>query len=391
MANTSKVIDMITQEVVRIAHEESSFLGTIDRQYDDDFGKKGGKIGGTLRIRLPERGTVRTGRVANIQDSEEESTTLTMSTQKGFDLAFNSKEALLDLDDYMKRKVKPRVAMLVSNIEEDVLSGVTKEVYNLVGTAGTIPNDLEIFANAQAKLNQYLAPKDGQRYVQVNSLTMAKMVGVLKGLFHDSTQIKEQYREGIVGRTTMADWYANERIYRHTTGTDHTTVTVNDASIADGDTTITTAGANVTVGSVFQFANVKAVHPETKKAYSHLQDFTITAVAGNDWTFSPAYYATGAKQNVDALPVNAAAITVVGVASTTYAQDLMYHKEFATFVTGDLPLYDDSIKCSRQEFDGLSFRVWQASDIKNDECILRCDILYGYKIIRPEWAVRITS
>jgi len=41
--------------------------------------------------------------------------------------------------------------------------------------------------------------------------------------------------------------------------------------------------------------------------------------------------------------------------------------------------------------DGLSLRVWQASDIRNDELLMRIDILYGFAALRPEWACRITS
>jgi len=32
MSNTFKVIDMVTKEALRVAHESASFIGTIDRQ-----------------------------------------------------------------------------------------------------------------------------------------------------------------------------------------------------------------------------------------------------------------------------------------------------------------------------------------------------------------------
>jgi hypothetical protein len=37
-------------------------------------------------------------------------------------------------------------------------------------------------------------------------------------LFQDSAQIKEQYREGMIGRTSMADWYENDRMWSMTNG-----------------------------------------------------------------------------------------------------------------------------------------------------------------------------
>ena len=103
-------------------------------------------------------------------------------------------------------------------------------------------------------------------------------------------------------------------------------------------------------------------------------------------------YTTGtAIQNCSGTPVDNADITFVGSASTAYRQNLMYHKDAFTFITADLPIMDDAIKCVRRQQEGLSIRVWQASDIRNDEMLLRMDILYGFKTLRPEWACRITS
>jgi hypothetical protein len=50
---------------------------------------------------------------------------------------------------------------------------------------------------------------------------------------------------------------------------------------------------------------------------------------------------------------------------------------------------DDAHKCVRRNSEGLSMRVWQASDIRNDELLMRIDILYGFAALRPEWACRL--
>lgn len=391
MANTLLTIDQITREALRLAHEKASFLGTINKQFDSEFGNSGSKIGDTLRLRLPSQYIRRQGsRVMDVQDSEQQKTTLVVATQDGVDMRFNSRELSLDLDSFSKLHLEPAMATLISGVESDVLQGCTKLVYNSVGTWGTPPTALTEFGDARARLNQDLAPKDDRRSIQYDSINMSAIVNGLKGLFQDSTQIQKQYREGMMGRTAGFDWYENERVYSHTTGSDHTTVTVNDAAIAQGDSVITTAGATVTVGTVFTIANVNKVHPETKASYGRAQQFVITAISGNDWTFSPPYYSTGAKQNVDALPVTAAAITLVGTASQTKTQALAYHEDAFTFATGELPLMADASKCVRKEMDGISLRVWQASDIRNDEMLTRIDLLYGYAAIRPQWACRIT-
>jgi len=297
------------------------------------------------------------------------------------------------LDDFSKRIIQPAMATLISDIESSMMTAVTKDIYNSVGTAGTTPNAFLTFGQARAKLNQGLAPKDSRRRVQLDSVAMASMVDTGKGLFQDANSIAEQYREGLIGRTSGFDWYENERIYTHTTGSDHTTVTVNDASIASGDTTITTAGGNVTVGTVFTFSGdaVKAVHPETKVAYAHDQQFVITAVNGNDWTFSPAIITSGARQNVSKLPTTGAAITLVGSASTAYPQHLAYHEDAFAFVTADLEMPEGVHFAAREMLDGLSVRVVRQYDINNDNIPCRIDILHGYKTLREQLACRITG
>lgn len=401
MANSHLTIDMITNECLRLAHEKASFIGTINREFDDSFGKSNGKIGDTLRIRKPAQYTRRTGsRVMDVQDMTEQNTTLVVATQDGVDMRVNSRQTALDLTNFSKQHLEPAMATLISGIESDVLQGCTKLVYNVAGTAGTPPTDLVATGAARAKLNQGLAPKDGNRFIQMDSVTMGGMVNGLKGLFQDSSQIKEQYREGLIGRTAMADFYENERVWTMTNGDDVAWAIDEPSStnLTEGTSTIhmDALGTTATVGSVFTIAGVKAVHPETKATYNHLQQFTITAVgtiASNeaDITFSPAIYTTGARQNVDHMPSDNDVVTLVGSASTGYVQNLMYHKDAFTFATAALPIIGSAEKCVVKTYDGISIRVWQDGDIRNDELLTRIDILYGYSAIRPEWACRITS
>ena len=408
MANSLVTIDMVTREALRIAHEKCQFIGTVDRQYDDSFAKTGAKIGSTLRVRKPNQYTRTTGsRVMDVQNQAESNGTITVASQDHVDMRFNSAELALSIDEISKRYIEPAMSVLVSGIESDFIAYASKAVYNVAGTAGSPPTDLVALGGARAKLNQYLAPKDGNRFVQMNSVTMGGMVNGLKGLFQDSSQIKEQYREGMIGRTAMADFYENDRMWTLTNGNDVTGTTDSTGlgtvgsdggyTQVDMHTTIATSAQNV--GEVFTITGVYAVHPETKAAYSSLQQFVITGTSGNYTTISPTIYLSGPKQNVaksdgTALATtdfNSKTLTFVGSASTSYVQDLMYHKEAFQFVTADLPLMDDAMKCVRRTQDGLSLRVWQASDIRNDELLMRIDILYGFSALRPEWACRITN
>tara|TARA_R110000824_G_scaffold90868_3_gene221647 strand:+ start:5511 stop:6695 length:1185 start_codon:yes stop_codon:yes gene_type:complete len=389
MANTPLTPTAVTREILRVAHERAAFIGTVERQYDDSFAKTGAKIGDTLKIRLPNKYTVRSGKTLNAQDTAESSVSLTVATQKGVDMNFSSAELTMEMDDFSKRIIEPAVAVLVSNIESSMLTSVTDEVYNHVGTPGTLPTILEI-AQAKAKLNQNLAPKDNDRSIQMESVDMAGEVNALKGLFQDSKEISKQYRDGVVGRSMGLNWVENERIATHTVGGD-VAVAINDTTFASGDTTlvIDASSAAAVVGDIFTIAGVKAVHPETKVVYAHEMQFVVTAATTTLLTFSPALISTGASQNINELPSDNDVITFVGTALTAYPNHLVYHKQAFAFATADLEMPQGVHFAAREQYDGLSIRLVRQYDINNDNIPCRLDILHGYKALRPEWACRV--
>jgi len=411
MSNVFKVIDMIAKESLAIAHEKATFTGTVYRQFDESFGRNGEKVGSTLRVREPNRYTRRQGsRVMDVQDQDESTQTITLATQDGVDMKFNSAELALNTDDpsqverFSKRYIEPAVSVLISGIDGDCLTTATKQTYNCVGTAGTTAN-LTAMGLARARLNQGLAPKDmNGRSIQLDSVTMAGLVADSKGLFHPESQIKKSFAEGFIGRNAMADFYENERTWTMTNGSDVTGTTDAAAGVTNGGSTIsadTASPVTLTVGQVFTVAGVYACHPETKQSLGYLQQFTNLSGTGSggDMTVSPTIYLSGAKQNVCSAAgaalattdFNSKTITVVGAADTSYRQSLMYDKNAFTFVMADLPVMDDAHKCVVKRFEDMSIRVWMASDIRNDELLVRLDALWGFKTLRPEWACRVTN
>ncbi len=405
MSNVFKVTDMVAKESLRIAHEKAAFLGTIDRQYDDSF-KMGGKHGDSLRVKSPNMYKRRQGsRIMDVQDQNEETQTITVATQDGVDMRFNSQELLQSVDNdgafdaLSKKYIEPAVATLISGIESDAIAYMTKATWNVAGTAGSALTDLVAVGAARAKLNQNLAPKDGNRVVMCDSVAMGGLVNGLKGLFQDSAQIREQYREGMIGRTAMADWYENDRMWT-LTNTGDVAGDVNGA-ISSGATSLTASNLSVapTAGMVFTIAGVYEVHPETKAPFASLKQFVVgSGSTTTNIVFTPAliFDTNNARQNayIAAGSISSGAITFVGSLSTSYVQQLMYHQEAYQFITADLPLMDDAQKCVRRgpiagDEGNLSLRVWMGSDIRNDELLLRLDILYGFAALRPGWGCRV--
>lgn len=396
MSNTNLTIDWIGNEALRLAHEKATFIGTINREFDSSF-KPG--YGSTIRIRIPTQYTQSTGRAIDVQDGVEQSTYLTVATQNHIAMRYNSQEFAQDLVNFQKLHLEPAMAQLVSYIDGQCIQTCTQQTYNQVGTAGTAIGGLDQVGRARARLNQYLAPKTN-RNIMVDSVTMANMVSSQAAYFNPSNAISENYREGLINRSAMADFYENERIWSMTNVSSGRTATLATYTIVEGDVDITVSTITVAppTGSVFTISGVYACHPETKQAYNYLAQFTVTSGStSSNVLFQPPIRITGARKNVsksdgtDITPstLTTATVTWPGDASTTYPLALMYQRDAYTFATAALPMMDDSIRCVVKTYDGISLRVWEASDIRNDEKLTRIDILWGVNAIRAQWGCRI--
>ena len=401
MGNTFKTLSDgdIVRRALAIFHNESKFLKTINKQYDSRFAVEGAKNGGTLLIRDPNQYTVTTGATMTAQDVAETTQTLTVATQKHVGMNFTSVERTMSVDDFEERYLKPAMSRLAADVEYTCLAAMYKDVFNLTGTPATTPASLAAVLNAGARLSQGLAPMSN-RSILFDSVAMAATVNGIGTYFHKASEIEKGFSDGVLGRAGGFDFYESNMVPSHTNGSRDDTTPVSDTSTwANGDTTITTTGADgtMTVGDVFTVAGVYAVNPETKQAYSHLQQFVIRTAKTNDatdvWDVAPTIYISGAKQNVSVTSAGSSAIVNVaaggsGAASTAYTQNLAYHRDAFTFVSADL-FKSNVDQMSSAVLDNVSMRLWKGSDIVNDKHPVRLDVLFGYKTIRPEWAVRV--
>lgn len=392
MPNTILTPTAVTREALRILHQKLNFVGSIVRDYDDSYAKSGAKIGDSLKIRLPNEYTVRTGATLSAQDTTEESVTLQVATQKGVDLNFTSVDLTLSLDDFSKRILDPAMSVLAANVEADALSmykDIGQSVWN-GGSAATYNKALD----ARVILNRALAPMS-DRTALMDSLSMADVVKDTKTLFQDDASIAKQYKEGYMGRAAGFDWAENTLIPSHTRGAGNGSYVVNTSTgITSGSTTIAvTAGSGaINKGDVFTIADVFAVHPETKASTGLLFQFVCAADyaggAGNVTVFR-APVTSGARQNVTLVSAGASkAVVIAGTASTAVGTSLLYQKGAFAFATADLVMPNGVDFASRQVLDGISMRIVRQYDINNDKFPCRLDVLYGYKTLRSQLACR---
>lgn len=393
MANTLLTPTAVTRKALMILHQKLQFIGSINRQYDSSFAKSGAKIGDSLKIRLPNEYVVRSGATLSTQDTTETSTTLQVATQKGVDLNFTSVDLTLSLDDFASRILEPAMAVLAANIEADALT-MRNDVYNIVDNDAAAISFKNIM-QARGVLNDNLAPPDNNRSVILSTAHEVNLVDALKGLFQDSSAIRDQYREGMMGRTGGFDFMSSTQMTDHATGTAAKTTgyLVNGASQTGAAITVDGGTTTLLKGDIITFAGVYRVHPETKVSTGQLQQFVVTADSGapaTSLTISPAITTSGARQNVSNSPADNAAIVKVGAgASETYSGSLAFHRDAFTFATADLVMPQGVDFSAREVYDGISMRIVRQYDINSDKFPARLDVLYGFKTIRPQLACRI--
>jgi hypothetical protein len=412
--NNLLTISKITNEALMVLENELTFTNNVTREYDDQFAVTGAKIGNTLNVRRPGRFIGTTGPALNVEDFNETSVPVTLSTQFHVDTQFTTQDLALSLDMFSDRILKPAVAAIANKMDLDGLTMAKNNVANIVGTAGTPPTGLITYLTAGAYLDSEGAPRDGRRSCVVEPFTSATIVDSLKGLFVPSDVIGKQYTKGMMGRDSAGmNWYMDQNVVNQTFGSfAGKTLSVDTTSASFGIATgwaqfgtvqlVASSALTLNQGDVIQIAGVYAVNPQNRAAYGSgkLRNFVVmstTAVAtggGTAVTVSPAIITGGQFQNVVVQTTSAtAAVTPFNNTGTVSPQNLVFHKNFATLATADLEL-PDGVHFAGRASDkdlGLSIRVVRQYTINNDSIPTRLDVLYGWAPLYPELACRVAA
>ena len=415
MSNNLLTISMITNEALMVLENELTFSSEVDRNYDDQFAVSGAKIGNTLNVRRPGRFIGTTGPALNVEDFNETSVPVTLTTQFHVDTQFTTQDLALSLDMFSDRVLKPAVAAVANKIDFDGLTMAKNNTANIVGTAGTPPTSLLTYLTAGAYLDSEGAPRDGRRSCIVEPFTGATIVDSLKGLFVPSDVIGKQYQKGMMGRDSAGmNWKMDQNVVNQTFGSYSDTLSTNTTTFTGSLTSgwaqtstitlVSSAGtAGLKQGDVIQIAGVYAVNPQNRSAYGSgklrnfvvTADVTVAASAGSSVTVSPAIITGGQFQNVTIIGSTSttAVVTPFNKSGTVSPQNLVMHKNAFTLATADLELPDGVVfagRASDKEL-GLSMRVVRQYTINNDSIPTRVDVLYGWAPLYPELACRVAA
>lgn len=335
------------------------------KDYSDTFAKQGD----TIRVRKPVVLTAKdftAGTAVTEQDVIEESVDVTLDKIATVDVSFEAIQSATNVDDLNRIVIRPAAIALAEKINSDGLD-LYKQVPYTAGTAGTTPSTLADFAAAREALNANKAPLEGRcaiwspeadsNFVQIPALVNAEKSGSTAAL-----------RDASIGKVFGISNYMAQGVKTHTPG--------------GGDTPA--CAIDNTGGYPIGATNI---HVDTLSGALVVGD--ILKIDGNQYAVVAAGALSAADQDITISPAlktavkNDASVSIYG----KHVANLVFHPNAFAFVTRPL-IAPAGVESYTTSYNGISLRVVRGYDMAYKREKLSVDVLYGYKCVYPELAVR---
>ena len=356
--NTFEYVDWMMQESLDILVNKLSIMSMfnfeVQKEFEHDFA-----VGETVRVKYPQEYLIRTGLAYTEQPIARRHTTVNCSQIFGIDFGWDSFEKALRMERgeaaLSREYLEPAMAQMAQEFESRAALWAAQNCSTIVGSLGTATNTFDgTSAAARQKLVELGCPVGKDRAMIVPPQVMRGLKNAAIQYFNPVTDITKQFRDGIVGSGDGFDWYESVSLYQLTAGTWAAGVTVGAAGVTSGATSVpitSTGGDSFNLGDKFSFAACNPTNPRTRRRVgTAAKTFTVTqaiasatgGASGDTLNFWPPIYGPGSQyQNVDALPLAGAALTLFPGTATPNG------------LTGtvSLAIHPDAFACVAVEFD----------------------------------------
>lgn len=394
---------LVSNTALAMFANNSPFIMTGSRIYQDDFTSSGYKIGDTLQVRRQNNFIVGDGATATPQSIIETVENITVAHQYHALIAYTVQDLTLRIEDFSRIFLQPAIQDICTQMERDICVDAEQELYFYSGTAGTPINSFQTVDLSGAKLLEQGVNISSDAYC---AMTVRDGSSLKSALLNNFTPVfnEDIVRQSAIGHLSYFDIFQSQNIVRHVAGAGPTlhpgdTLTVNGA-VASGNTIIL-AGATATVtnyflpGDLISIAGVHSVNPLSRASTGQNMQFVITAAANSSGggavtiSVNPTIISDTSNplQNVDVPVPTGAAVTVV----PSYNVNISYPARALDIVCP--PLYKLQVPYASVAVDpetGLSLAVTQTGDILGYQNFMRLDILCGFKW-HPQYAVKLLS
>ncbi len=376
MGNEFISVKEIARQALPRLIENLVFPNLVHKDFSNDYILG---LGDTIQVRKPvvfEATEFNPASGTSPSDIVETSVDVKLDKIATVDAKITALEGATSMDSLTRLFIEPAAAALAQKINSDGLNLYSDIPYR-VGTAGTTPSTLADFANAEKVLNNNKAPVS-PRYAVWNPDADASFKQLAAIVNAEKSGTTKALRDGSIGKVFGLENFMSQAIKNHTPGKLTLTGTGAAAKIKTAVTNKSTFIIKVTVSS------------GTGTLTGSLKKGDMLSIG------TPAVVCTVAKDTTaadDEITVNvyetvtlsAGDVVTVGAA---YAANLAFHPMAFAFVTRPL-VAPKGVESYTTSYNGVSLRVVRGYDMKYKEEMLSMDVLYGYKTLYPELAVKI--
>ena len=374
MGNEFLTIKNIARQALPRLIENLVFPNLIYKDYSEAF--EVGK-GATVQVRKPVVLTASefdSSIGTTAQDVKEESVEVTLDKLATVDVEFGAIQRATNVDDLQRLFIEPAMTALAEKINSDGLN-LYKDIKNTVGTAGTTPDGLDDFANAAKVLDDNKVPTALRKGVW-DSAAMAKFRQIGDIVNAEKSGATEALRRGSIGDIFGIDNYMAQGVKTsggtaiEVGGTAATGAKIKTAVTDDDDIVlVSNASASGTLTGAVKAGDIVVIGG---KNY----------IVKSDATASSNELAITLTENITVAANTAASVVTANV------NNLVFHENAFAFVTRPLAA-PAGVESYTTSYNGISLRVTRGYDMQYKKEILSMDVLYGYKTMYPEMAVRV--
>ena len=379
MANQFITLKNIARRTLTRLMDNILFPQLCYRNYADTFQMRGDTIQIPIPVQLEAKEFNQSTGVA-YQDDVETSVDLKLDTLATVDIEYTALERATSVDSLDALFIEPAAAALAEKINKDGMM-LYRDIRQNCGIAGTPPDTLSAFANAQLILNEAKAPQENRRAVwSPHAASCLQQIPAIVAA--NSYGSRETILTGEIGQVFGLRNFMSQAVAFHESGTladlgEISGVTLTISKVTTGANPTIELTASVSSGTA-NIANKTLVVGDILLAedYDLLVNGDCTASSGTKITVPVSAESAALAKNGDT-------VVVCG----PHEANLVFHKEAFAFATRPL-ITPAGVESYTINHNGISLRVVRGYDQKYKKDLLSMDILYGYKTIRPDLAVR---
>lgn len=324
----------------------------------------------SVKIPSVKAGTVRSVQPSVTPQTPQESRTgaqyLDVTTWKEAEFYVTDDEWETVSDNWLMLQMKQKVIDLATFVNADIIDQAYRSFYATAGTVGTplFTADAVPAINAAEVLTRQFTPTDDRVFV-MDTGSYYRATGLQQFAYLNQSGEAEVMRDATVPKRYGFNWLYDQQMGNHVTG-----------AAAGYQTGANAAGLNSIVIQTGAGAWVSG---------------DIIIINGQNYVVQ-----SGTTTSLNIMPALRAATTAGTVITklATHGVNMAFQKEAIAFATRPLPAADAlHNRLGKQVYDledpstGLSLRVVWSSQNNQTQCSMQ--ILYGIKVVRPEFGCRV--